>query len=255
MEEDQCEKCPVIIMKEHARKICTAHGCKKTVLSKHKQCANCLDINKKSRQKKKEKGLCGSCGVKPAISGLKYCQKCRNWDKENRRKRKEKGLCTGCGIEPATLGKTICEKCRNCKQNWEQEKRRERKEAGLCSRCGMVPVTYSFKHTKCDNCTSYARWKALQRRSKKRKWFEIMEEDHAKALFKMPCCYCRGFEEHTNVNGIDRVDSNRGYTKENTVPCCSVCNRMKMDSTLDSFIERCTLISKRFHSYGVYHEC
>jgi hypothetical protein len=30
-------------------------------------------------------------------------------------------------------------------------------------------------------------------------------------------------------NGIDRIDNTKGYEKENIVPCCSLCNRMKSD--------------------------
>jgi hypothetical protein len=47
-------------------------------------------------------------------------------------------------------------------------------------------------------------------------------------------------------NGIDRVDSNIGYTLENCVPCCAAVNRMKMDLSKEEFIELCREISKRF---------
>lgn len=38
-------------------------------------------------------------------------------------------------------------------------------------------------------------------------------------------------------NGLDRVDSDRGYTIDNVVPCCIICNRMKMDSDFYSFLD------------------
>lgn len=37
------------------------------------------------------------------------------------------------------------------------------------------------------------------------------------------------------TNGIDRIDSSKGYSKDNCVPCCEVCNRMKLDYDLDFF--------------------
>jgi hypothetical protein len=37
-------------------------------------------------------------------------------------------------------------------------------------------------------------------------------------------------------NGIDRVDSNLGYTIENVVSCCSICNFMKRDLQVKEFI-------------------
>jgi hypothetical protein len=36
-------------------------------------------------------------------------------------------------------------------------------------------------------------------------------------------------------NGIDRVDNKKGYTKENTVTCCTQCNTAKLNFTLDEF--------------------
>ncbi len=36
-------------------------------------------------------------------------------------------------------------------------------------------------------------------------------------------------------NGLDRVDSNRGYTKENTVSCCKRCNIAKNNQTSEEF--------------------
>lgn len=38
-------------------------------------------------------------------------------------------------------------------------------------------------------------------------------------------------------NGIDRVDNNIGYTKANSVPCCSECNFCKGTLNKDEFLE------------------
>lgn len=37
------------------------------------------------------------------------------------------------------------------------------------------------------------------------------------------------------INGIDRVNSNTGYTKENSVPCCTYCNFAKHTMSKDNF--------------------
>jgi hypothetical protein len=37
-------------------------------------------------------------------------------------------------------------------------------------------------------------------------------------------------------NGIDRKDNNLGYTVENSLPCCTICNYSKMDRTFDEFM-------------------
>lgn len=37
------------------------------------------------------------------------------------------------------------------------------------------------------------------------------------------------------VNGIDRIDSDKGYTIENSTPCCNSCNKAKLDRTVADF--------------------
>jgi hypothetical protein len=46
-------------------------------------------------------------------------------------------------------------------------------------------------------------------------------------------------------NGIDRLNSDMGYIKENVVPCCTKCNRAKSDMTFDEFSEHI----KRIYSW------
>ena len=44
--------------------------------------------------------------------------------------------------------------------------------------------------------------------------------------------------------GIDRLDSSKGYTKENCVPCCWMCNNMKSNYSKENFINQ---IEKIYH--------
>lgn len=48
------------------------------------------------------------------------------------------------------------------------------------------------------------------------------------------CSYC-GIKEKL---GIDRVDNSVGYTKENSVPCCKLCNFMKKAMSRNDFLSR-----------------
>ena len=76
--------------------------------------------------------------------------------------------------------------------------------------------------------------------------FELTKEQF-KEICQKPCVYCGSTNatehqaNHCNgpfiSNGIDRVNSSLGYTIDNSVSCCSTCNRMKMDHSLDFFIE------------------
>lgn len=52
------------------------------------------------------------------------------------------------------------------------------------------------------------------------------------ALVKSPCHYCG---EIKRINGVDRIDSNLGYSTANCVPCCPQCNRAKSSYSLIDF--------------------
>lgn len=49
-------------------------------------------------------------------------------------------------------------------------------------------------------------------------------------------------------NGIDRLDNNRGYVKDNCVPCCSTCNYSRQDSTVSAWVEHCQRIVNHHRS-------
>lgn len=49
---------------------------------------------------------------------------------------------------------------------------------------------------------------------------------------------CKGKLNSYIYNGIDRKDSVLGYTVENCVPCCGICNKMKSSLSISDFIEK-----------------
>jgi phosphopantetheine adenylyltransferase len=74
--------------------------------------------------------------------------------------------------------------------------------------------------------------------------FTLTFEQFKELIFK-PCVYCgaekinqtkyqRG-EGTLHWNGVDRVDSSKGYTIDNVVPCCKICNRAKGTKSVEEF--------------------
>lgn len=72
--------------------------------------------------------------------------------------------------------------------------------------------------------------------------------EQVRELFSQKCFYCGN--EATNLhrkknhtygvyvyNGLDRVDNTRGYTLDNVVSCCKVCNRAKEALSQEVFIK------------------
>ncbi len=45
-------------------------------------------------------------------------------------------------------------------------------------------------------------------------------------------------QKHLDTNGIDRIDSNLGYTMDNCVSCCSKCNLMKNVTSKEDFLNQ-----------------
>jgi len=46
-------------------------------------------------------------------------------------------------------------------------------------------------------------------------------------------------------HGLDRLDSSKGYTLSNVVPCCFLCNMMKWNSTPEDFLLRVEKVAAR----------
>lgn len=64
-----------------------------------------------------------------------------------------------------------------------------------------------------------------------------LTEDQFHNLIYMPCYYCSAIESK-GFNGIDRMDSTRGYELDNCVSCCDECNTMKGALDNVTFIKR-----------------
>ena len=96
----------------------------------------------------------------------------------------------------------------------------------------------------------------LRRRDKNKGFSDTMSFDVFSFLSKQPCRYCgleysKEIEDRLNeskkkkrlsdhvlkCNGIDRVDSSKGYTVENSVTCCKHCNTAKNTMTESDFFK------------------
>lgn len=53
-------------------------------------------------------------------------------------------------------------------------------------------------------------------------------------------------------NGIDRIDSSKGYTLDNCVPCCKTCNTAKLIMTQTEFFRWVTKVYNHINSKASY---
>lgn len=99
-----------------------------------------------------------------------------------------------------------------------------------------------------DKCTlpdQLSKWHRMIRVYKKnaatfKREFLLTDEQFV-TLSKGKCHYC-GAEPMENSygvvsNGIDRIDSGRGYSADNVVPCCRICNVMKNKLSHEDFLK------------------
>lgn len=91
---------------------------------------------------------------------------------------------------------------------------------------------------------------------KRARVFELTKEEFEN-ITSSDCLYCgrkpdQQYGEKADngyyiYNGVDRVDPNKGYTIENSVPCCKFCNRAKDRMTQDEFAE---LIERMYQTFA-----
>lgn len=85
--------------------------------------------------------------------------------------------------------------------------------------------------------------------------FTLLEDDFI-ALVTSNCHYCgvSHLSETRNVNKnkvhmltVDRMDSSKGYIKENCVSACKRCNTIKMDMPYNDFIDQINKITRHLN--------
>jgi len=141
--------------------------------------------------------------------------------------------------------------CVNCTKDFEVFKTRYNKDSVNCADCSKKQAEQDKKRENRKRNFKNERLKNLEKGYKdyitgalKRGYgdFELNFEEF-KVIVTTPCHYCNLIKED-EANGIDRLNNDIGYTKENCVPACWKCNRMKHFYHPEFFLEKCKIISK-----------
>jgi hypothetical protein len=108
--------------------------------------------------------------------------------------------------------------------------------------CGHINRNYYIDPYACSVRSLFTRYKS--RAAKDGREFKL-DQDQFRKLITSNCTYCgiSPDQQHSKChckkpikhNGIDRVDSSLGYTVENSVSCCKICNRAKSDLSVQEF--------------------
>lgn len=152
--------------------------------------------------------------------------------------------------------------CKNCNQSLIVRKdsiyhKSKNKGCILCRKHnGNTSITHAgnYKIPTLQSCYNIYKYRYKKNASNRHIEWNLSDNDFNK-LVNEPCHYCGALPNEiksmqrynkTNtpfkVNGIDRKDSKLGYTVENCVPCCPICNQMKMDLDYTDFLTHIELI-------------
>ena len=82
--------------------------------------------------------------------------------------------------------------------------------------------------------------------AKKRNKPFFLTKHFFKALINSPCAYCFS---NKSLSGIDRIENEQGYTYDNCLPCCKICNRAKHTLKYFEFDEWMENIAKKYKNH------
>uniref|UniRef100_A0A6C0HKK4 Uncharacterized protein n=1 Tax=viral metagenome TaxID=1070528 RepID=A0A6C0HKK4_9ZZZZ len=88
-------------------------------------------------------------------------------------------------------------------------------------------------------------WRCVQKNAYTRGLLFTLSESDFERLIIQSCYYC-GFHSASRLNGIDRVDNNKGYIIANCIPCCKMCNVMKNMQHPLEFLDKVDGIAKYY---------
>lgn len=127
---------------------------------------------------------------------------------------------------------------------------------GTTKSCGCLKVEVIKKLETSKKTSGLTKlWNEYKRNSRTRKLEFSLTKLDFESLTSSDCSYCGAPSSVTTIrhspngaythNGIDRVDNLKGYTPENCVSCCRMCNWFKSNYSYEDFISQV----KRIHSY------
>jgi len=151
------------------------------------------------------------------------CKKCR---KQNAKSYKEKHKEEYCAYYKQYRQKNKSKKIENDKEYYKDNSNKIKTRVSKYKELHNEEIkTWYAKY----RYTSNGRYSIAKAQAKRKgKLFNLTKEEYALEINK-PCYYCNnilGVQTKTSI-GLDRLDNNRGYEKDNVVSCCNVCNTIK----------------------------
>lgn len=158
-----------------------------------------------------------------------------NVQSENKQKELNMKVCSACKIEKEItefykhkLGKEgLHANCKSCMKDYR---------VATKERIALSYKGYRDRNKDRINASNRQYYQSLKGRygsyknnAKKRGISFDLTIEQFESFWQRNCTYCG---EEIGSIGIDRIDSSKGYQLENCVPCCTICNVVKMEHDL-----------------------
>ena len=139
-----------------------------------------------------------------------------------------------------------------CECETTKDIRADSLKSGTIRSCGCLnKETQKAKTTKYGESHMHLVYHYYKKSAKDRNLSFNITEQQLKEIVVQDCIYCGKkpslsttpyIRENLNgyilCNGADRIDSSKGYSIDNIVPCCSKCNQIKMDMSVEDFFQK-----------------
>jgi hypothetical protein len=135
---------------------------------------------------------------------------------------------------------TICECGEEAKIRVSHLKNRKSEACNSCTAMGRrhseIGKLYPEQHGNKKGSYFNAIIASMRWGAKSRNLVWELEPDDVFKLIQQPCTYCGQVVQFPDThNGIDRINSELGYTTENTCSCCTTCNFAKGTLSVEAF--------------------
>jgi hypothetical protein len=265
---------------EEGKRLCSnfIYGCNIIVKTKFARCEECIKKPDKKTNPCAQKPDCKAmtfgekyCGKhyrymyfdEELETGIKYCNVLRGcYKKLNDGFKRCEDCRKECAIKETKLKKNVIEKNEELEKNGSKEK--------ICISCPRLFIPFLTQHKimsmKCQKCHNYVvkqdeqrinrirnyreerfrninqLYKDYNKSAKRRNHSFDLDLEKFKVLALSECHYCDYYKEG-EVNGIDRVNNDLGYTMDNCVTCCYTCNKMKRYYHPLYFVQTCKIFT------------
>lgn len=172
----------------------------------------------------------------------KTCTKCKaekfeeDFYKDANKKDGLKSWCKDCHLED---NKKREEKYNETRRNYRKEHSEECKENKR--RYYKNNKEKILKNNKKWQQTFSGRLMSYIKGAKVRKIHWLLTNEEFKSFWGKRCSYCG---DEIKTIGIDRIDNKKPYELNNCRPCCTICNKMKMNLSESDFLNMVKKIHK-----------